>query len=144
MNFHLGTVAFGSFILTMFAVFKAILRACFRNACCRCVTTVYCSTVEVILKFLSDNSFIETGTTPTLQITTSPICSCSDPRTVVLKVCKEGYKVVDQQRRQCHSHQLRGRLRLDDDWVYCNGRRNRNFVCSVHGKSLEEVIHQFM
>jgi hypothetical protein len=70
--------------LTLFAVFKAILRACFRNACCRCVTTVYCSTVEVILKFLSDNSFIETGTTPTLQITTSPTCSCSDPRTVVL------------------------------------------------------------
>jgi solute carrier family 44 protein 1 (choline transporter-like protein) len=61
MKFHLGTVAFGSFILTLFAVVKAILRACFRNACCRCLTTVCCSNVEVILKFLSDNSFIETA-----------------------------------------------------------------------------------
>ncbi|XP_063925502.1 choline transporter-like protein 1 [Zophobas morio] len=61
VRYHLGTIAFGSFLLTLFAVVKALLKMFFRNACCRFCMHFCCNNVDILLNFLSGNSYIQTA-----------------------------------------------------------------------------------
>ena len=61
LKYHLGTIAFGSFLMTLFAVVKILLKIIFRNACCKCFMKLCCNNAEMLLKFLSGNSYIQTG-----------------------------------------------------------------------------------
>ncbi|RZC36195.1 Choline transpo domain containing protein, partial [Asbolus verrucosus] len=61
VKYHLGTIAFGSFILTLVAVIKAALRSLVSNSKCRWIVDCCCNNVEAFLKFLSKNAYIETA-----------------------------------------------------------------------------------
>ncbi|KAJ3663734.1 hypothetical protein Zmor_007961 [Zophobas morio] len=61
LKYHLGTIAFGSFLMTLFAVVKILLKIIFRNACCKCFMKLCCNNAEMLLKFLSGNSYIQTA-----------------------------------------------------------------------------------
>lgn len=62
MRFHVGTLAFGSFILTLVAVIKAIIKAIISNDKVRWIVDCCCSNIEAFLKFLSNCAYVETGT----------------------------------------------------------------------------------
>ncbi|XP_063925722.1 choline transporter-like protein 1 isoform X2 [Zophobas morio] len=61
LKYHLGTIAFGSLLMTLFAVVKMFLKLCCRNSCCKCCEKFCCNQAEVLLKFLSGNSYILTA-----------------------------------------------------------------------------------
>lgn len=55
-KFHLGSVAFGSMIITLVIIIRAILSSLTRNRTIRC-----CPTIERFIRFLSKNAFILTA-----------------------------------------------------------------------------------
>ncbi|RZC36197.1 choline transporter-like protein 1, partial [Asbolus verrucosus] len=59
-KFHVGTVAFGSSILIIMDIIRALIRALVNNDKLRCVLECCCENVEAFLKFLSKNAYIET------------------------------------------------------------------------------------
>ncbi|XP_063925730.1 choline transporter-like protein 1 isoform X2 [Zophobas morio] len=61
VRYHLGTIAFGSLLMTLFAVVKIFLKLCCRNSCSKCCTKLCCNYAEVLLKFLSGNSYTLTA-----------------------------------------------------------------------------------
>ncbi|KXZ75648.1 choline transporter-like protein 1 [Tribolium castaneum] len=60
-KYHLGTVAFGSFLMLLFGFVKMIIKPLCRNACCRCICMMCCTYVDILFQFLSENAYIETG-----------------------------------------------------------------------------------
>jgi solute carrier family 44 protein 1 (choline transporter-like protein) len=61
MRFHLGTIALGSFIITLMALIRAVIRSLINNNKLKWLCDCCCGNLEALLKFLSKNSYIETG-----------------------------------------------------------------------------------
>ncbi|CAH1367069.1 unnamed protein product [Tenebrio molitor] len=61
MRFHLGTIALGSFIITLMALIRAVIRSLINNNKLKWLCDCCCGNLEALLKFLSKNSYIETA-----------------------------------------------------------------------------------
>ncbi|XP_044269022.1 choline transporter-like protein 1 [Tribolium madens] len=61
LKYHLGTVAFGSFLMLLFSFVKAIIKPLCRNSCCRCLCMMCCTYLDIVFQFLSENAYIETS-----------------------------------------------------------------------------------
>ncbi|RZC36196.1 Choline transpo domain containing protein [Asbolus verrucosus] len=70
VKFHMGTAAFGAFVLTVMDVVRVIMQFFFRSEKVKCIFKCCCNNVEECLQFLSKNAYIETDTLL--------ICFCED------------------------------------------------------------------
>lgn len=61
LKYHLGTVAFGSLIITIITVIKALIRGLVNSKFAKLLIDCCLGALEDFLKYLSKNAYIQTG-----------------------------------------------------------------------------------